>query len=211
MIKTLKPDELNDHHFRDTGWWVERTATHDLFHINRLEDIRPKLQFPILPHRKTLYDFLFLTHGHSKRSKGLTDYQFSTNTFFFLPAYQVSTHEFMSEDARGVFCHFDWGIIEQVFPHNAIFGECPFLQPAGQPLVLVESAQIRLLLNLLERLEQEYARPELSDFSIVVIYLLALSTELKQLVQPPVSGKKNAAFRITQAYKNVLSQHIYKK
>lgn len=211
QIRTLKPGELNDHHFRDTDWQVERTAIHDLFHINRLEDIREKLRFPILPHRKTLHDFLFLTHGQSKRSKGLTEYPFSANTFFFLPSYQISTHESMSEDARGFFCHFDSGIIEQLFPHNSIWEECSFLQPGGEPLVLVEATSVGPLLNLLERLEQEYAKPELSNFSIVGVYLMALFTELKQVAQPPVTAKKNAGFRITQAYKNALSQHIYKK
>lgn len=211
MVRTLKPGELNDHHFRDTDWQVERTVIHDLFHINRIEDIRKRLQFPILPHRKTLHDFLFLTHGQSKRSKGLNEYLFSANTFFFLPAYQISTNESMSEDARGFFCHFDAGIIEQVFPHNTILGECSFLQPGGEPLVLVEPAQLRSLFNLLERLEQEYAQPELSNFSVVAVYLMALFTELKQLAQPPVLAKKNAAFRITQSYKNALSHHIYKK
>lgn len=210
-IRTLKPAELDDYHFRDSEWQPVRTAVHSLFHINRIEDLRDKLRFPILPHRKTLYDFLFLTHGESKRSKGLNEYPFSANTFFFLPAYQISTHESMSEDARGFFCHFDSGIIQQFFPHNSIWGECSFLQPGGEPLVLVEPARIKPLLNLLERLEQEYIRPELSNFSIVGVYLMALFTELKQVAQPLVSTKKNAAFRITQAYKNALSQHIYKK
>ena len=210
-IRTLKPGELDDYHFRDSEWQPVRTAVHSLFHINRIEDIRDKLRFPILPHRKTLYDFLFLTHGQSKRSKGLNEYQFSATTFFFLPAYQISTHESMSEDARGFFCHFDSGIIEQVFPHNGIFGACSFLQPGGEPLVLVESASIKPLLNLLERLEGEYAKPELTDFSVVSVYMMALFTELKQLAQPPVLARKNAAFRISQLYKNALSQHIYKK
>ncbi|GAB3641189.1 helix-turn-helix domain-containing protein [Spirosoma arcticum] len=208
MIKTLKPGELDDYHFRNSEWQPIRPAVHLLFHINRIEDIREKLRFPILPHRKTLYDFLFLTHGQSKRSKGLNEYRFSANTFFFLPAYQISTHESMSEDARGFFCHFDPGIVEQVFPNNSISGACPFLQPDGDPLVLVDPATVNPLLN---RLEQEYAKPELTDFSVVAVYLMALFTELKQLAQPPVLAKKNAAFRITQSYKNALSLHIYKK
>jgi AraC family transcriptional activator of pobA len=210
-IRTLKPGELDDYHFRDSQWQPVRSVMHSLFHINRIEDLRDKLRFPIRPHRKTLFDFLYLTHGQTKRSKGLNEYRFSASTFFFLPSYQISTHEWMSEDAQGFFCHFDSGIIDQVFPQNNIVDECSFLQPDGEPIVLVDPAGSKTLVNLLERLEQAYAQPEQSSIAIVSVYLLALFTELKQLTQPPVSAKKNAAFRITQAYKNALSQHIYKK
>lgn len=211
MIRTLRPSELNEHHFRHSDWQIERTAVHDLFHINRVEDIRARLQFPILPHRKTLYDFLFLTRGYSKRSKGLSDYSFEASALFFLPAYQISTHEWMSEDAQGFFCHFDWGLIEQVFPHSRLFGECSFLQAEGNPLVMVDATAVPTLTALLRRLEQEYTKLEQADLSIIAVYLATLFAELKQMAQPPVSIPKNAAYRIAQAYKNALSQHIYKK
>lgn len=211
MVRTLKPSELDDYHFRDSGWQPVRTAVHSLFHINRIEDLHGKLQFPILPHRKTLCDFLFLTNGSTKRSKGLSEYVFSANTFFFLPAYQISTHESMSADATGFFYHFDLSVIEQIFPNNSLLGDCPFLQPSGEPLVAIEPAFVKPLTTILERLEQEYVQPQPADLSIVAVYLMALIIELKQLIQPPVAAKKNAAFRITQSYKNALTQHIYKK
>lgn len=211
MIKTLRPAELNDHHFRDSDWRVERTAVHDLFHINRIEAIRQRLEFPILPHRKTLYDFLFLTHGQTKRSKGLHEYSFEAPAFFFLPAYQISTHEFMSEDARGYFCHFDASIFEQNFFNQKALLAYSFLQPVGDPVVRVDASLVRRFTFLLERLEIEYTKPDLSDFSIVAVYLASLFAELKQLVKPLDFAKKNAALRITQAYKDALSQHIYTK
>jgi AraC-like DNA-binding protein len=169
------------------------------------------LEFPILPHRKTLHDFLFLTHGQSKRSKGLHDYQFEAPAFFFLPAYQISTHEFMSEDARGYFCHFDTGIFEQPFFNAKVLSDYSFLQPAGYPVVAVDASSVSRLTVLLERLVAEYAKPDLADFSIVAVYLVTLFTELKQSMKPSEIAKKNAAFRITQAYKDALSQHIYTK
>jgi AraC family transcriptional regulator, transcriptional activator of pobA len=211
MIKTLRPADLNDHHFRDSGWRVERTAVHDLFHINRIEDIREKLEFPILPHRKTLFDFLFLTQGNSKRSKGLNEYTFEANTLFVLPAYQISTHEWMSDDAQGYFCHFDWGLIEQVFPQSRLFGECTFLQPEGNPIVQVDGALMPALLHLLQRLESEYAKQKGADLSIIAVYLTAFFAELKPMLQVAGLAPKNAAHRIMQAYKSALSQHIYKK
>ena len=117
----------------------------------------------------------------------------------------------MSDDVQGFFCHFDWGLIEQVFPHNRLFGECPFLQPEGNPLVVIEAASVPTLTYLLERLETEYAKQNQADLSIMAVYLTTFFAELKQMEQTPVAVPRNAAYRIMQAYKNALSQHIYKK
>lgn len=183
-IRTLRPSELDEYHFRDTQWHPVRTRVHPLFHINRLEDTRDKLTFPIPPHRKTLHDFIFITHGHSKRSKGLHEYEFGTNTFFFLPAYQISTNEFMSRDVRGYFCHFDTNIFEQNYFNYKALADYSFLQPSGDPIVSVEAPLMRRVTCLLEWLEEEYEKPNLTDFSIVAAYLIALFSELKQIVKP---------------------------
>ena len=211
MVRTLRPAELNDHHFQDSEDQVERTVLHDVFHMNRIEDLRPKLQFPIQPHRKTLFDFVLLMRGQTKRSKGLNEYTFGTNTLFCLPAYQISTHEFMSEDAQGFFCHFDWGLIEQVFPHSRLFSECAFLQPEGHPLVQIDAASMPTLTALLSRLEGEFAKQSAADLVILAVYLTTFFAELKRMAQTPVTVPRNAAYRITQAYKSALAQHIYKK
>ena len=64
---------------------------------------------------------------------------------------------------------------------------------------------------MLNRLEQEYAHGDQVDLSIIGVYLTTFFVELKQMARPPVTAPRNAAHRITQAYKNALSQHIYKK
>jgi AraC family transcriptional regulator, transcriptional activator of pobA len=211
-IPTLNnPSELDKHHFGDTEWKPHFASFSHLFHINRVEDIKDKINFPIPPHRKTVYDFLFLTEGNSQRSKGLQEYNFSKNTFFFLPAFQISTHQFLSEDVKGFFCHFDAEIFNETFQNHHIFDYFPFLRFLGEPIIEVNEASKSFIINILERLEVEYAKNNLEKFDIVASYLFTLFTEVNQFVKVADFTKKNAALRITENYKNSLSQHIYTK
>ena len=203
--------ELDKHHFGDTEWKPHFAAFSHLFQINRVEDIKDKIKFPIPPHRKTVYDFIFLTEGNSQRSKGLQDYHFSKNTFFFLPAFQISTHEFLSENVKGFFCHFDTEIFHETFQNHHIFDYFPFLRFLSDPIIEINETAKLFIINILERLENEYAKNDLERFDIVAAYLFTLFTEVNQFVKPNDFTKKNAALRITENYKNVLSQHIYTK
>ncbi|MEI7584335.1 hypothetical protein [Runella sp.] len=71
-IPILKPEISPGFHFETIEWQqpLFAEAHHELFHINRLEDFRDKSKFPLPPYCNTVYDFIFLTQGESKRSKG---------------------------------------------------------------------------------------------------------------------------------------------
>jgi hypothetical protein len=103
-VPTLNLTEISGFHSRTISWLpVVTDAKHHDYHINRLSDIVDKSNFKVLPHRKTLHDFIFLKSGKSKRSKGLNKFEFGASTMFFLPAYQITQHQMMSEDADGFF------------------------------------------------------------------------------------------------------------
>lgn len=210
-IPILSPNELDEHHFGGTEWTPKFASFHNLFHLNRIEDIRDKIKFPLPPHRKTVYDFIFLTKGTSLRSKGIQKYPLSKNCIFFLPAYQISMHDFLSDDAEGFFCHFDAEIFNEHFPYYSVFERFPFLKFLGDPVVEIEEKSVQLISTILNRLEMEYAKQDLHKFDIVAAYLFTLFTEINQFINPHGASKKNAALRITESYKNALSQHIYKK
>ena len=89
------------------------------------------MKLPLLPHRKTVHDFMFLTRGHTARSKGLDNHPFGANTFFFLPAYQIKTHDVMAPDTTGFYCHFDTEILSRNFVLHDITTEFSFLQLTG--------------------------------------------------------------------------------
>ncbi|MCU0471152.1 MAG: helix-turn-helix domain-containing protein [Arcicella sp.] len=207
VIAPLTPRELDKHHFDDYEWEVN---VHHLFHINRVEEVLSKIKFPLLPHRKTVYDFVFLLEGDSIRSKGLHEYQFSRNTFFFLPAYQISTHQYISKGAKGFYCHFDAEIFNKLFPHNSFFEDFSFLHFSGEPLVEINDDMLPAIMNILIRLEQAYkTNNETFNINLIVSYLLVLFTELKLVQKTTANIPKNAALRVTEKFKNLLSQHIY--
>ncbi len=208
-LAPLKPSELNHHHFGDTEWKMNFGAMHHLFHINRLEDVVDKIKFPLPPHRKTVFDFIFLTEGISTRSKGLQEFTFSKNTFFFLPAFQISTHKMFSADAKGFFCHFDIEIFTNFFKNNTFFDSFPFLQYSGEPLISVSESLKNDILNILIRLEKAYYSNEKLNFELIISYLLALFNELKAEKQKPNEAQKNAAEKIMERYKKLLAQHIF--
>ncbi|GAA4394989.1 hypothetical protein GCM10023187_01390 [Nibrella viscosa] len=207
-IAPLSPRELNIHHF-GLEWTMPMAEFHHLFHINRIEDVITKIKFPLLPHRKTVFDFLFLTEGRSTRSKGLHRYEFSRNTFFFLPAFQISTHEYLSPDAKGFFCHFDAEIFNRLIPHTPFQEEFSFWQFSGDPLVHINDPLIQPVLNILNRLLTEYESNQSLNTILITAYLLTLFTELSIVRKGTGPPPQNAAVRVTEKYKNLLSQHIY--
>ncbi|MFN3848004.1 MAG: helix-turn-helix domain-containing protein [Spirosomataceae bacterium] len=208
-IAPLSPKELNVHHFGNE-WEMNVGTLHHLFHINRIEDVIHKIKFPLEPHRKTVNDFFFLSEGKSVRSKGLHKYEISENTFFFLPAFQISTHEFVSPDSKGFFCHFDTEIFSQLFPNFNFISEFKFWQFASEPLIQIDRKIKRPIVNILERLLFEYESNQSLNVNLIASYLLTLFSELNVYKKDQINSPKNAALRITEKYKNLLSQHIYK-
>ncbi|MFN8346904.1 MAG: helix-turn-helix transcriptional regulator [Spirosomataceae bacterium] len=211
-VPILNPLEMGQIHFESHLAWQSLFApTHDYFHINRLEEFKDMMRFPLPPHRKVVFDFVFLTRGSSIRSKGLDSYEFSANTLFFLPAYQITSHKSMSTDAAGYYCHFDLELLTKNFHSKEVLQEFPFLQFIGNPLVTIDRETGQTILFILQRLEKEYKKPEKPDFSIVQVYLLALMSEVKVFADAGRKVKINAASQITEKYKNALAQYIYQK
>jgi AraC family transcriptional regulator, transcriptional activator of pobA len=210
-IPIWKIDEMSVHHFGQTQQHPFSSASEHLFHINKLEDYIDKLHFPLPPHRKPVYDFLFLTRGTTRRSKALNTYEIGTDTFFFLPAHQITNHDFMSADTEGYFCHFDFDIFTKHLPELNILRDFPFLQFIGDPIVQVDAALRPFILNLFQRLEAAYQQEKIENFNIIAVYLFTLFSEIKQFYNPSVSTKRSSALTITQNYKDALSNHIYEK
>lgn len=224
-IPTLTPKTLGDHIFTTPGWEsIQNVAVTD-FHINRLEDVRQALKFPTTPHRKTVIDFILVTHGTMIRRLGLDRYEVPANTFVFLAAHQISLDEWMSEDIRGYYCHFDSSLLTKYWQKQDLELDFPFLKFLGDPLVTVDNEVLTNMLPLVERLETEFSKNRAESTDLFRLYLLTLFTELKASLQAvsksngevarpgktPLARIDNAALRITQLYKNALTQQIHDK
>jgi AraC family transcriptional regulator, transcriptional activator of pobA len=204
-------NEMTDYHFNKAQYAPPLKPFHHLFHINRLEDFRDKIQFPLPPHRKEVYDFLFVTQGSTRRSKALNPFDIERNMLFFLPAYQITNHEFMNEDTQGYYCHFNFDLFTNYLPQHNILRDFPFLQFIGNPVIGVDEQAKSFIINILERLEKECEKDSIDNFDIIMVYLLTLFTEAKRFYSPAVPFKKDTALMITQNFKDALSRHIYEK
>lgn len=192
-----------------------RPNIHNHFHINRVEEYFGMVNFPLpsdlQPRRLAVYNFIFLTKGSSSRSMGLDIYDFGENTFFFVPAHQITTHKFIRKDVEGFYCHFSLEIFAPKASPKDLFAEFPFLEFNAYPLVIVNEATRKNVVHLLERLFTEYKAEKECRFDILRMYLLTLFTELKPFVEASKPQTVNAASHITEEFKKALTKHISDK
>ncbi|GAB2631733.1 helix-turn-helix transcriptional regulator [Emticicia sediminis] len=188
---------------------------HEFFHINRVEDYFRMIDFPLpsdlQPRRMTVYNFFFLTKGVSTRTKGLDTYEFNENTFFFVPAHQITTHKFIRKDVEGFYCHFNIELLTDKTNLRNLLNEFPFLEFNSFPLVKIDTQTKGFVLPLLERLLIEYKSDKKNSFDIFRSYLIALFSELKPFVETSTPVSANAASLITEQFKKALSKYIYEK
>ena len=186
FISTFDPFKLRSKLINSGGTHFHSylTPAHEVFHINRIEDYIRLVKFPtqtdVQPFRLTVFSFMFLSKGGSSRTKGLLNYDFGENTFFFLPAYEITTNKFISEDAVGFYSHFNLDLLTSDFKLKDLLADFPFLNFNNHPLVVVSpEVKKETILPLLEILETEYKKGGKCRYEILRVYLMALFTELK--------------------------------
>jgi AraC family transcriptional regulator, transcriptional activator of pobA len=201
----ISPDSLN---------WIDYFyESQNVFHINTLEAYIEKSQLkelPLPPHRKTVYDFMFLTRGKIVRSKGLDSIEFSDNTFFFLPASQITTMISMSWDAQGYYCNFNLDIFSNNFYPQKFIELFPFFNYTANPIVEVDEDATEFILQLLRRIEKEY-KSENCSIDFVASCLSTLLHEASRFTELKSRIKETSATRIAERYKMALSKDIQEK
>ncbi len=204
-------DELNKNRLIHNSFM---SPIHDIFHINRIEDYIKLVGFPLIsdlqPRRITVFNFFFLKKGRSSRSKGLDSYHFAENTFFFLPPYQITTHQFISEDAEGFYCHFN---LDLLFPQSKMedfMNDFPFLDSNNNPLVVIDDKSQTDLLLILERLLKEYIKAKDCNLDILKTYLNTLFTEIKPFANKTTELPIDAASLLTKRFKKSLTENSHR-
>lgn len=211
-VPLFDADSFRQRHFDASVNWTKLfLPTFDRFMIHRIEDYKDFIRFPLPPHRKSIYDFIYLTSGYTARSKGLDQYDVGANTFFFLPAHQITTNQAVSDDARGYYCHFELDLLVGDRDGRGRLESFPFLQLISSPLLRVGQETAPLIHFFLERLLDEYQQTRPERMPLIQLYLLTLFTELKRFAGAGEAGLSTAAQRIAQAFKHALTEHIYEK
>ncbi|WP_304236852.1 AraC family transcriptional regulator [Jiulongibacter sediminis] len=207
-VPVLTLEETDRFHFGDNQSSFVRSTGHHLFHINRVETYRDKLVFPLPPHRKITYDFIFLTKGSSVRSKGLSEFTITANSFFFLPAYQITEHRSMSKDVEGFYVHFSPDIFQESGQMKVI-EQFSFYDFLTYPLVEVDQATKERVCRSLNDLLHVYQDPNRKGYDQVIFKILDILTEANVFYQEEGEVSKTAAAYLVNHYKDALSQKIY--
>ncbi|GGD76593.1 transcriptional regulator [Emticicia aquatilis] len=206
-IPKLNPSQFDDYLFGN--WKPKVSSLYEHFHIERIENYKSFLKFPVLPHRRSVYFFLYVTKGFAIRSKGLSNYEVKANTFFCLSTDQITSLEAISDDVEGFYCHFQPEFFNQAILNVDLEKDFPFFQITSEPLIQILDNQ--RIVDLLEILLAEKLRNEANRAEIIALYLIAFFKEMKEFyIQTPKSSN-NAASNLTQRYKNLLSELIYDK
>lgn len=207
-ILILDPLEF-DRHFFASNWHEPNYGFYQKFHIRRIEDYRNHLLLPLPPHRRTVHYFMFLKTGKVIRGKGLNKFEFSGGHLFFLPAHQINTLDYISEDATGYYCHFHPDIFLQPHLRIDIENTFPFFQKSSD--AVVEVTKTEKIEEICLKLEEEYFESNPQRFDIIPTYLFALFLEIKYSAINTTKKTKKAAELLTQRYQNALTELLYEK
>ncbi len=122
-------------HFNNDFPLMEMYKHNWLFHINKIEEVNKYIKFSqYITSRKPVNIGVFVKEGELRCTKALNSYSIRKNTFFFLPAYQISTHEFMSNDIQGYYLHFHPDLFANFLPQVNIEKEFSFLKLFSYPI-----------------------------------------------------------------------------
>ncbi len=209
QIPTIGPRLYGKFLFNNIEWASPFPSVSNLFHINRIEDVSPQINFPLPPHRKVTNDIIFLTRGESTRSRGLTKYDIKKNQAFFLPAFQVTAHDYMSEDAEGFFINYSSEILTD---YAFLLKKFKFLNITSHPVVQIPEEALPNILKVIHRMEDIYLKWSNENLDLAILSLLTLMAEInKYSGDIAIKSNKNQATLLTEEYKRLLNQHIYEK
>ncbi|MCP9770407.1 AraC family transcriptional regulator [Lacihabitans sp. LS3-19] len=203
-IPVLKPSQFDDYIFQN--WKPSVFGFYEKFHVERIENYSQHLKLPLLPHRRSVYFFLYLTKGSAIRSKGLIDFEIRAGDFFFLPADQITSLSFVSNDITGFYCHFQPDIFKNADLNVELEKDFDFFNFAGFPLISTNSSD--RILKILEILMDEYQGDTSKRFDLIAHYLLILFREVTLLNNTEAKIKSTSNALLTSKYKTLLSKRI---
>ena len=203
-IPTVKPSEFDDYLF--ANWKAPVTSLYENFHVSRIEDYKNHLKLPTPPHRRSVYFFLFITNGQVVRRKDLTKFELKRDSCFCLSADQITSIDFVSQDAAGFYMHF----LPEIFNHPNLkvdlIKDFPFFSNWNEPHFEINDD--KKIKNLFEMLIKEHLN---ENKEVLPFYLITLLSEIKNLAQINQNKKQDASSILTYKYKNALSEFIYSK
>lgn len=208
IIPTLYPEQLKSKYFKADSGVDFSVANFNLFFAQTVEGTCRSLKLPTPPHRNTTHECILLTSGSIRRSLGLDKFEVKKGNVFFLPAGQITTIDFISENARGFYCHFDASVLIRKFINLHLINEFDFLRVVVNPVIELPNKTVSVLSQLFIRLIEENQKGTSDD--LVQSYLFTILLEIKQHYTSVKSENIFPAGYLTDRFKELASTN-YKK
>lgn len=216
-IPTFDPRILESKlfHSGDNDFHRYDYSSHNVFHIKRIEDYLHKITAPTeidhIPHRLSVFHFIYLIQGKCIRTKGLSTFEFGRNTFFFEPAFEIRAHEFTSDDALGFYTVFNLDLLWFDYKIRNLLSDFPFLNINSNPVIIVDDQSKKNFTMIFERMENEYKKGKECRIEALRSYLITLFVELMPFFKDTYSTNNDTAHLITERFRKALTMRIYEK
>lgn len=202
-IPTLYPEQFKNRYFR-TDSEIDLSVPHfNFFFVRSIESTCQYLRLPTPPHRSTANECILLTEGTIKRSLGLDSFEVNKNSVFFLPANQITTIDYISENAKGFYCHFDSSVLIKKFINLHLINEFEFLRNVSNPVIELTKKTVVNLTKLFNRIVEENQKGNNED--LIQSYLFTILLEIKQHYQTETSKSISPAIYLTDRFKELIA------
>ena len=170
------------------------------FYVHGLSDDTYELRMPLPPHRQTNHSIILITQGSIVASSGIDNYTVEQNAMILIPAGQVTSLSFMSDDIEGYYLHFS----DDYLSHTKV----DLSKWLIRPVIKFANAELEHLTILLKRMQKLNENEANAD--IIKLYLATFLAEMEQSSDFRLRINFPAYERLTMKFKRLLNYNITK-
>lgn len=206
-ISRYSPKEFSKFVHGENNLWRNETLTD--FFIVSLASKEISLNLPIKPHRKDVYDFLFITKGEAIQTIYNEQHLFTANSLRVLSPEKIRTIDRFSEDIEGYYIHFSEGFIA---PHgtlktlNYILEHLEKQNDFKIDLQVTEKIILHGLLNRLQTLDNETKK----NLHLISAYLTCFLEEVRAIQSKSPLMKLNVYQTLILRFRKLFNDNINK-
>ena len=171
------------------------------FYIHGLSDDTYELKMPLPSHRQTNHSIILVTKGSLIASSGFDNYTVEQNTMIVIPAGQITSLSFKSDDVAGFYLHFS----DDYLSHIKVDLSKWLIRPVSK-FASTESEHLTTLLKRMQKLNEKEANAD-----IIKLYLATFLAEIEQSSDFRLRVNFPAHERLTLEFKRLLNCNITKE
>ena len=170
------------------------------FYIHGLSDNTYELKMPLPSHRQTVHSIILVIKGSIIASSAFDNYTVEQNTIIVIPAGQITSLSFMSDDIEGFYLHFSDDYLSHV--------KVDLSSWLNRPVIKFADTELEHLTTLLKRMQKLNEKEANAD--IIKLYLSTFLAEMEQSSDFRPRVNFPAHERLTREFKRLLNYYVTK-